>query len=95
MVPFKIVDDGEIVGFCFLKRFNSRVFEIGLIGVLQSKRGLGIGSQAIDMIKKYVKKMGAIRLLVRASGTKQVAGFFTKCGFKQAFSEEVFFLDIT
>jgi len=94
MIPFKVIADDEIVGFCFLKRFNSRVFELGLIGVLKSKRGLGIGSQTIDLIKQYVKKMGANRLIVRASGIKQVAGFFTKCGFKLAFSEEVFFLDI-
>jgi GNAT superfamily N-acetyltransferase len=94
MIPFKVIADDEIVGFCFLKRLNSRVFEVGLIGVLESKRGLGIGSQAIDLIKQYVKKMGANRLIVRASGIKQVAGFFTKCGFKQVFSEEVFFFDI-
>lgn len=91
MIPFKVIADNEIVGFCFLKKFNSRVFEVGLIGVLESKRGLGIGSQTIDLIKQHVKKMGASRLVVRASGTKQVAGFFTQCGFEQAFSEGVFF----
>ncbi len=94
MIPFKVIADDEIVGFCFLKRFNSRVFEVGLIGVLESKRGLGIGSQTIDLIKQYVKKMGATRLIVRASGITQAAGFFAKCGFKPAFSEEVFFLDV-
>ena len=94
MIPFKVVTNDEIVGFFFLKMFNSKVFEVGLISVLESKRGLGIGSQIMYLITQYVKKMGACRLIVRASGIKQVKGFFTKCGFKQSFSEGVFFLDV-
>lgn len=94
MVPVKVVADYEIVGFCFLKKFNSKVFEVGLIGILKSKRGLGIGSQTIGLIKQHAKKMGAKRLVVRASGIKQVTAFFIQCGFEPSFSEGVFFLDI-
>lgn len=94
LIPFKVVTNDKIVGFFFLKRYNSRVFEVGLIGVLESKRGLGIGSQIMDLIAQRAKKMGACRLIVRASGLKQVKAFFTKCGFKQSFSEDVFFLDV-
>src|SRR3990172_10647832 len=90
MVPLKIVADREIIGFCFLKRCNPKVFEVGLIGLLESKRQLGIGSQTIELVKQHVRKMGASRLTVRASGIRQVTVFFTKCGFKQAFSEGVF-----
>lgn len=94
MIPFKITLDGEIVGFCFLKWVNLRVMEVGLIGVLKCKRGLGIGFEAIDLVKKYAKHLGVSRLVVRASGIKHSTGFFNKCGFKQAFCEEVFFEDI-
>ena len=93
VLPLKIIVQDEIVGFCFLLRLNPLVFELGIIGVLEGKRGLGIGFQAVEAVKRHVKRMGASRLIVRASGIKQVAGFFIKCGFKQAFSDEVFFLD--
>ena len=95
MVPFKVVINEEIVGFFFLKKFNSKVFEVGLIGFSENKRGLGFGSKTIDLITQHVKKMGARRLIVRASGIKQVKGFFNKSGFKQSFSEGVFFLDVS
>lgn len=94
MIPFKIVANNKIVGCCFLLKHNTKVWEIGIIGVLKTMQGQGIGSQTVEAVKRYVRKMGASRIIVRASGVRQAAGFFVKCGFKKAFSEEGFFLDV-
>ena len=94
MIPLKIVYENQIIGFCFLKKHNPKVFEVGIIALKKNKRELGLGFQTIEIIKRRVKAEGAGRLIVRASGVRQVAGFFTKCGFKQAFSEEILFCDV-
>jgi hypothetical protein len=94
MIPLKITSEAEIIGFCFLKKHNSAVFEVGIIGIKKNKRGLGLGVQALNLIKQQAIEMGASRLIVRASGSKKVVGFFVKSGFRPAFSEEILFFDI-
>ena len=94
MIPLKIVYEQEIIGFCFLKKHNSEVFKAGIIAIEKSKRGLGLGINTIKLIKQRAMSSGAKRLIVRASGAKQVTGFFVQCGFKRAFSEEILFCNI-
>jgi GNAT superfamily N-acetyltransferase len=94
MIPLKIVYNNQIVGFCFIKKHTSKVFEIGIIAIQQTNRGLGLGFQAIECIKQIAKDEGATRVIVRASGAKQAAGFFEKCGFKEIFPENIFLLNI-
>lgn len=95
MIPFKIVAKNRIVGCCFLLKHNTRVWEIGIIGVLKTMRRQGIGSQTLEAVKRYTMKMGASRIIVRASGARRAAEFFVECGFKKGFSEQVFFIDIS
>jgi N-acetylglutamate synthase-like GNAT family acetyltransferase len=94
MILNKVVYNKEIVGFCFLKKHNSKVFEIGIIAIKDEKRDLGLGSHTIACIKSKAKEEGATRLIVRASGIKHAAGFFERCGFKQAFQENIYLLNI-
>jgi ribosomal protein S18 acetylase RimI-like enzyme len=94
MIPHKVVYNNQIVGFCFIKKHNLHVFEIGIIAIQESERGLGLGFQTIDCIKREAKKDGATRLIVRASGVKQATGFFERCGFTKVFRENIFFLNI-
>jgi len=94
MIPNKVMYNNKIVGFCFIKKHSPRVFEIGIIAIQEAKRRLGLGFQTIDCIKTKAKAEGATRLIVRASGAKQAVGFFERCGFKQAFEENIFMLNI-
>ena len=93
-IPFEIVADDEVVGCCFLLRLNPRTVHLGIIGVLKAKQGLGIGAQAVEAIKEYSRKMGA-RRIIAGTGPRRTAGFFKRCGFKHAFSEQVLFFDFT
>jgi GNAT superfamily N-acetyltransferase len=93
-IPFEIVVDDEIVGCCFLLRLNSRAVHLGIIGVLKTKQGLGIGTQAVEAIKEYSRKMGT-RRIIAGTGPRETADFFKRCGFTHAFSEQVLFFDFT
>ncbi len=93
-IPLEISANGEIVGCCFLVRLSPKVVELGIIGVLKHKRGLGIGAQAVEAIKEHAKMMDVSRIIA-GSGSRRTAGFFKKCGFKPAFSEEALCFDFS
>lgn len=92
-IPFEIVVNREVVGCCFLVRRSLRATELGIIGVLKTKRGLGIGAQAVETVKEYARKMNISRIIA-GSGPRRTGGFFKKCGFKHAFSEYVLHFDL-
>ena len=94
MTTYKIEYNNTLVGFCFITKINSRVWEIGIIGISKSLRGKGLGIKTISLLKKYAKNVGVERLVVRSSGLRKVSPFFNKCGFKKAYSEIVFEKDV-
>jgi N-acetylglutamate synthase-like GNAT family acetyltransferase len=94
MVPYLICEGGEVVGCCFLLSHDPRVMEIGIIGVVSSVRGRGVGARAVKVIKQYAATKGVTRIVVRASGLRDAAGFFLKSGFRSAYSERTFSIKV-
>jgi GNAT superfamily N-acetyltransferase len=92
-IPFEIVVNCEVVGCCFLVRLSRKAVELGIIGVLKTKRGMGIGAQAVEAIKEYARKMGVSRMIA-GSGPRRTGSFFKKCGFKHGFSEYVLYFNL-
>jgi GNAT superfamily N-acetyltransferase len=88
-IPFEIIANGEVIGCCFLVRLSSEAIELGMIGILKDRRGLGIGAKAVEAVKNYARETG-FRRIVTGSGPRGTGGFFKKCGFKEGFSEYVF-----
>jgi len=93
-IPLEIIANGEPIGCCFLVRLSEDAYELGIIGVLKAKRKIGIGALAVEAVKKYLKEKGASRI-VAGSGPRRTGGFFMKCGFKLAFSEDTLSYNLT
>lgn len=93
-IPLEIIANGEPIGCCFLVRLSKDAYELGIIGVLKPKRKTGVGASAVEAVKKYLKEKGASRIIV-GSGPRRTGGFFMKCGFKLAFSEDTLSYNLT
>jgi N-acetylglutamate synthase-like GNAT family acetyltransferase len=87
MKPFLILNDESLAGCCFLLQHNATVWELGIIGVRPSMARKGIGSMAVEEVRKYAASKGAKTLITRASGLRHATGFFERCGFKRVYSE--------
>jgi GNAT superfamily N-acetyltransferase len=94
MKPFLIMRGSEPVGCCFLLRHTPEVWELGIIGVTSSMKKKGIGSKAVEEVKRYASSRGARRIVVRASGIRSATAFFLGCGFKKAYAETHLTLDL-
>lgn len=76
---FLITEDGESIGAlrCILM---DGVARLQRFCVLRDQRGKGAGRAAVDMIERYYRAMGALRIELDAKCSSQE--FYENCGYK-------------
>ncbi len=89
----EIITEGKLIGCCSLVRQSLGVFKIELFGIAETERGKRSEVEAMVAIKKYVKGMGATRIIVSTS-SEEMAILFKKCGFRLAFVDDVLYFDM-
>lgn len=85
--------ENKLVGCCSLLRQSTRVFEIEVIGILHTERRELVVRWILDAVKKYVRGLGATRIIV-STGSEEMVNFCKKYGFKLAFLDDVLYFDL-
>jgi hypothetical protein len=93
-IILEVFAENKLVGFCSLLRQSAQVFEIEVIGILQTERRSFTMRELLKVVKKYVKGgLGATRIIV-STGSEEMVNLFKNCGFKLAFLDDVLSFDL-
>lgn len=79
---FVILCDSEAVGCISCNELEENVYEIGNLCIVPEFQGKGLGTQAIQFVKKFYKNWKKITLVTPIDKTQNVKFYMQKCGFK-------------
>lgn len=92
-ITLEIVVEDELMGSCTLVKQSAHVFEMEVIGVVETKRGERAEREVVNAVKKYMRRLGATRIITRP-GSEEMADWLKECGFRLAFIDDVLYFDL-
>lgn len=92
-IILEVFAENKPVGCCSLLRQSAQVFEIEVVGIFQTERKELTMHRVLKAVKKYVKGLGATRIIV-STGSEEMVNLCKNCGFKLAFLDDVLYFDL-
>jgi hypothetical protein len=89
----EIFSEKGLVGCFSLIRQSEQVFEIEVIGILNTESRESTMHEIIKIIQKYVKRLGGSRVIV-STGSNKIAELLKNYDFKLAFVDDVLYYDL-
>lgn len=78
---FLIMLDSKPVGCISCKEMENGIYEVGCLCVIPEYQGKGIGTSAIEFIKKYYNDWNRFTLITPADKSENIKFYTEKCGF--------------
>lgn len=89
----EVLANDTLLGCVFLARQSENVFQINVVASVRSKPEEWEDFDVFVELKKYVKRLGATRLIVRSTD-EEMKKALQLTGFEAAFYDNVLYLDI-
>lgn len=78
---FLIMLDSQLVGCISCKEMENGIYEVGCLCVIPEYQGKGIGTSAMEFVKRYYSDWNKFTLITPADKCENIRFYTEKCGF--------------